>query len=112
MAFRILRPTFRFIEAKNNWEPGLDRCIKRLAMSKAHYLFFGGRMTLVKATLSNLPIYYLSLFKIPKGVATDIENLQNKFLWRGQQDSKPHLINWKTISRGKKTWTIGFGRDS
>lgn len=33
----------------------------------------------VKQTLSNLSIYYLSTFKIPKGVALEIESLQNQF---------------------------------
>lgn len=59
---------------------------KEIAMSKANYLSFGRRMTLIKVTLFNLPVYYLSLFKIPKGVAADIERLKNKFLWRSQQD--------------------------
>jgi hypothetical protein len=37
------------------------------------YLLKGGRLTLIKSTLSNLPTYYLSLFPIPLGVANKIE---------------------------------------
>lgn len=33
-----------------------------------------------KATLNNLPIYYLSLFKAPKGVIKDTELLQTILL--------------------------------
>lgn len=87
---------------KNFWDPVLERCRKRVAQWKAIYPSFGGRITLIKATLSNLPIYYLSLFKIPKGVAAETERLQNHFLWGGQEASKPHLIKWKTVSKHKK----------
>lgn len=53
--------------------------------------------------LSNLPIYYLSLFKIPKGVVEEIESLQNHFLWRGQDVYKPHLIKWQIVSKDKES---------
>lgn len=38
------------------WNPVSNGCNSR----KANYLSFGGRVTLIKATLSNLSIYYLS----------------------------------------------------
>uniref|UniRef100_A0A7N2M9L1 DDRGK domain-containing protein 1 n=1 Tax=Quercus lobata TaxID=97700 RepID=A0A7N2M9L1_QUELO len=41
----------------------------------------GGRLTLLKSTLSSLPTYYLSLFTIPKAVATRFERIQRNFLW-------------------------------
>lgn len=46
----------------------------------------GGRVTLIKATLANLPIYHLSLVKIPKGVA-QIEKIQNQFLGRDKKET-------------------------
>lgn len=52
------------------------RCPKKVAMWKANYLSFGGRLTLIKATMNNLPIYYLSLFRAPKGVVQEIKTLQ------------------------------------
>lgn len=51
----------------------------------------------MKATLSNLLIYYLSTFKIPKRVAREIEQLQKRFLWSGKSDFKPHPIKWEII---------------
>lgn len=90
-------------------EPILDRCRKRLASWKANYLSFGGRITLTKATPSKLPIYYLSLFRSPKRVAAEIERLQKHFLWRGQQDFKPHLIKWQIVSKDKEDDGLGLG---
>ena len=39
-----------------------ERYRKRLAAWKTHYISKGGRITLIRNTLSSLPIYYLSLF--------------------------------------------------
>lgn len=71
MANRVLGFTFGgSSRTKRFWEVVLERCRKRLARWKANYLSFGGRITLIKA-LSNLLIYYLSLFKIPKYCGRD-----------------------------------------
>jgi hypothetical protein len=53
---------------------------------------------MIKNALSNLPIYYLSLFPIPVGVANRLERLHRDFLWGGTGDEfKFHLGNWARI---------------
>ena len=54
---------------KTIWNPILDKMERRLAGWKRLYLSKGGRVTLIKRTLSNLPTYFLSLFPIPVDVA-------------------------------------------
>jgi len=39
----------------------------------------GGRLTLINSTLSNLSMYFMFLFPLPKGVANRIEKLQRGF---------------------------------
>lgn len=73
------------------WYPLVDS-VGRCSLDGSQLSLFWGRVTLIKATVSNLPIYYLSLLKIPKGVATEIERIQKQFLWRGQAKVKPHYI--------------------
>ena len=74
------------------------RIERRLVGWKRLYLFKGGRVTLIRSTLSNLPTYFLSLFPIPAVVANRIEKLQRNFLWGGIGDEpKFHLVNWATI---------------
>ena len=41
------------------WFPVVERLEKRLALWKANYLSLGGRITLIKSVLSNLPLYFL-----------------------------------------------------
>ena len=58
------------------------------------YLSKGGRLTLLKGTLSSLPTYFLLLFTIPTHVANRIKKLQRDFLWG---DNKTHLVGWDKV---------------
>ena len=58
------------------WNPIIEKVERRLAGWKRLYLSKGGRLALIKSTLSNLPTYLLSLFPIPADIAYRIEQLQ------------------------------------
>ena len=62
------------------WNPILEKIERKLAGWKKLYLSKGGRLMLLKSTLSSLPIYFLSLFTLPTYVANKIEKLQRDFL--------------------------------
>ena len=71
---------------------------RRLAGWKRLYLSKGGRVTLIKSTLSNLPTYFLSLFPILASVAKRIVKLQRNFLWGNfGDDPKIHLVKWDIV---------------
>ena len=76
------------------WNPILEKIGQKLAGWKKLYLSKGGRLMLLKSTLSSLPTYFLSLFTIPTYVANKIEKLHRDFLWG---DSKYHLIGWDKV---------------
>jgi hypothetical protein len=63
-------------KAKSIWDVIVEKMQRRLANWKGIYLSKGGRVILIKSTLSNLPTYFLSLFPIPPSVAHCIEKLQ------------------------------------
>ena len=76
------------------WNLIIEKMERHLAGWKRLYLSKGGKVTLIKSTLSNLPTYFLSLFPIPVGVAHWLEKLQWDFLWRGLgTEFKFHLVS-------------------
>ncbi|KAG2719696.1 hypothetical protein I3760_02G002200, partial [Carya illinoinensis] len=82
------------------WDSVIEKIERRLAGWKRLYLSKGGRTTLIKSTLSNLPTYFLSLFPIPASVAVRIEKLQRDFLWGGLgEEFKFHLVKWEQVCR-------------
>ncbi len=67
-------------KATSIWNGVIEKVEHRLAGWKKLYLSKGGRLTLIKSTLSNIPTYYLLLFPIPVSVAQRLERLQRDFL--------------------------------
>ena len=87
------------------WNPILEKIQRKLAGWKKLYLSKGGRLTLLKSTLSSLPTYFLSLFTISTHVTNKIEKLQRDFLWG---DPKTHLLVWKKICMPKANEGLGI----
>nr|GEZ89259.1 reverse transcriptase domain, reverse transcriptase zinc-binding domain protein [Tanacetum cinerariifolium] len=72
----------------SSWQILIDRFQKRLSSWKANLLSIGGRLTLIKAVLGSLGIYYLSIFKVPETILSFMESLRSRFFWVGSQDSR------------------------
>ncbi|CAL5328668.1 unnamed protein product [Camellia sinensis] len=93
---------------KSTWNPILDKVSKRLSSWKRKLLSFAGRLTLIKSVLSNLPLYFLSLFKMPIGVNKALRKIQAKFLWGGSKDGRSvHLVNWGEVTKNKNQGGLG-----
>ena len=56
-----------------------------------------------------MPIYQLSLFRMPKIVARRLEKLQRDFLWEGGSlERNVHLINWEEVCAQKEKGGLGL----
>ncbi|XP_028075237.1 uncharacterized protein LOC114277538 [Camellia sinensis] len=94
---------------KKVWKPVIDKIKSRLAGWKRRLLSFAGRLTLIKSVLSSLPVYYLSLFKMPEGVAKEIDRLQAVFLWEGTElKRKIYLVQWKEVTKSISQGGLGI----
>ena len=90
------------------WDGIEERLRKRLAMWKRQYISKGGRTTLICSTLSNLPIYFMSIFQLPRAVRMRVEQIQRDFLWGGGAlEQKPHLVRWSIVCLYKRKGGLG-----
>lgn len=60
------------------WKPVVDRIVSRLSSWNHKFLSFGGRLVLLKAVLSSLPVYFLSFFKASAGIISSIDSIFKK----------------------------------
>ena len=91
------------------WDSIEERYRKRLGAWKTQYISKGGRITLIRSTLSSLPIYYLSLFRMPQKVCVRLERIQRQFLWGGNApEKKISLVRWATVCSEKSNGGIGL----
>ncbi|XP_074288232.1 uncharacterized protein LOC141613398 [Silene latifolia] len=82
------------------------RCI-----SSWNGIFFtaAGRLTLISSVLSNLSIYFLSVFKIPVSVTNKINSLLSHFWWAGGRLGRTiHWCSQKFISLPKREGGLGI----
>ena len=91
------------------WDPIVERFERKLASWKKPLLSKGARVTLIQSVLSNLPVYFLSLFAIPISVAKRLERIMRNFLWEKKDGSQNyHLVKWDTITRSKLDGGLGI----
>ena len=94
---------------KATWKPVVDKIKFRLSSWKRRQLSFGGRIVLIKAVLLSLPIYYMSIYKMPEGVIKSIESIQSRFLWGGfDLKRKIHLVAWSKLYQSKICGDLGI----
>ena len=75
------------------WDGMEERFRRRFAMWKRQFISKGGRITLIRSTLSSMLIYLMSLLRIPRVVSLRLEKIQRDFLWGGGAlERKPHLV--------------------
>ena len=88
--------------SKSLWDPVIHKFEKKLSSWKRQYLSLGGRITLIKDCLSNIPVYYMSLFKMPKAVVERLDRICRNFLWEDKSNKKNmHLMKWSEVIKPK-----------
>ncbi|RVX22609.1 putative ribonuclease H protein [Vitis vinifera] len=76
-----------------SWDGVEERFWKRLAMWKRQFISKGKRITLIRSTLSTIPIYYMSMLRMPRVVRLRLKKIQRDFLWGGRKlEKKSHLV--------------------
>lgn len=69
-----------------------------------------GRLVLLKAALNGIPVYWMNLFRAPKGVIAEIEKNYRAFLWgKEERGRKISWIPWELICKPKAKGGLGLG---
>ncbi|GKA77246.1 RNA-directed DNA polymerase, eukaryota [Tanacetum coccineum] len=93
-----------FTSRSSFWDEVLSKISSRLSRWKTKTLSIGGRLTLIKSVLSSLPLYYMSIYKVPMGVLHKMESIRRRF-FNGVdiKERKISMIGWQKIlaSKGK-----------
>ena len=82
-----------------DWFWLLNKFEKRIKHWAFKYLSLGGRLVLVNAVLSSIPIYWMGLAPLPSTILQKIRRVIFNFLW-GSTDLifRYHLSNWQDLS--------------
>ncbi|XP_057996610.1 uncharacterized protein LOC131175927 [Hevea brasiliensis] len=68
-----------------------------------------GRETLIKVVLCAIPMYTMSILKLPKNFCSQLNSLVANFWWgKLDQERKMHWISWKSTSKLKSKGGMGF----
>ena len=70
------------------WKHVEERLEKRLASWKAKILSYGGRLVLINSVLTNMVLYMLSFFHLPKGVLQRLDYFRSRFFWQSDNEKK------------------------
>ncbi|KAL9690818.1 hypothetical protein QQ045_011229 [Rhodiola kirilowii] len=83
---------------KQAWEPMLRRFKQKLGSWRSANLSMAG-----------LPLYYASIYKMPIGVAHELEKIQKQFLWGGSESRKKvHHVKWASVLKPKQYGGLGI----
>ncbi|XP_016204098.1 uncharacterized protein LOC107644684 [Arachis ipaensis] len=92
------------------WKPIIDKVEEKLSLWKAKVLNKAGKLVLIKSVLNSLPVYYLSLYKMPKAVAEKLISLQRRFFWsREDGSSGMAMVKWEVVQAPKRLGGLGVG---
>ncbi|KAL4185406.1 hypothetical protein AMTRI_Chr10g230540 [Amborella trichopoda] len=91
------------------WDRIIERVQVKLDLWKYKYLSLGGRVTLLRSCLANLPIYQMSVIHMLASVAKSIEKLMRDVLWGTHGDNnKFYFLIWDRVCTPKQEGGLGI----
>nr|KAJ0214377.1 hypothetical protein LSAT_V11C400224040 [Lactuca sativa] len=98
----------RMLKPQDGQHPWINQLSTNFILTSHHAnkkLSFGGRLTLIKSVLGNLPTYYLSIYKAPMTVIDALEKIRWKFLWGGNRKEKQDSLGIMGKNEPTSLWS-------
>ena len=87
----------------------VDNIRKRIEGWQARYLSMAGRATLIKASITSVPLYAMQIMLLPKKVCHRIDQMCCHFFWGDtEQHKRCHTVNWETVTLPKEAGGLGM----
>ncbi|KAK1308794.1 hypothetical protein QJS10_CPA09g01415 [Acorus calamus] len=86
-----------------DWQPVINRIERRSEGCQGRLLSQGDKLVLLQA------MFFLSIFRAPKGVLARMETIRRCFFWQGASmaGKTPCLVRWGEICKSKKKGGLG-----
>ncbi|GKA04617.1 RNA-directed DNA polymerase, eukaryota [Tanacetum coccineum] len=113
----VLKAPFAYLGSKvggnmsriKSWDEIVDKMVDRLSKWKMKTLSIGGRLTLLKAVLGSMPIYHMSIFKVPMKVLQRMESIRSRFFSGVDLNSKKSIwVKWSNVLCSKEKGGLGM----
>jgi hypothetical protein len=83
---------------KSLWLPIVEKVEKKMGAWQGKFLSLGGRLVLINSSLTNVPLYMLSMYKAPKNIVKKMDLFRKRLLWQGGHAKKKyHLADWNMV---------------
>ena len=69
-----------------------ERLQLRLNIWKGKLLSLGGRLVLINSVLTNMLLYMISFFQLPKGILKRLNYFRSRFFWQGDCEKKKYRL--------------------
>ncbi|GJT93456.1 RNA-directed DNA polymerase, eukaryota [Tanacetum coccineum] len=93
---------------KEAWRDVEAKVLARLSKWKMKTLSIGGRFTLLKAVLGSMPIFHMSIYKVPINVLKSLESIRGRFFNGIEAGSRKALwVRWSKVLTPKDKRGLG-----
>ncbi|GKD83593.1 RNA-directed DNA polymerase, eukaryota, reverse transcriptase zinc-binding domain protein [Tanacetum coccineum] len=90
------------------WKEVVDKVMSRLSRWKMKTLSIGGRFTLLKSVLGSMPIFHMSIFKVPSSVLQTLESIRSHFFnGHDPRSKKASWVKWSKVLTAKEKGGLG-----
>ncbi|XP_057965521.1 uncharacterized protein LOC131156089 [Malania oleifera] len=85
---------------KGEWNPIIEKFERLVGDGKGTFYQKMAKVTLIRSTLTNLPIYFMSSLPLLISVAKRLEGIQRRFLWGSLgAEFKVHCVKWSMVKQ-------------